>query len=377
MAMRRLTLHELRSLASQHDPPCISLFVDLYPSAHRRESPRRRLDRLVDRARQLVVTQHSRAEATALLKPLARAPEELRPRRASIAMFRSPDWFAIYLVPARIHDLVVVATTFHTRPLVTYLNSARTFLVLWLHPRGARLLAGTPHDLVEIDAFPRPNAPSSSRGGAATRTRDEYFRAVDSVVASFLAGDRTPVVLAGSPAAQARYRAVASAVEPLERGVRTDAGHASRRSLRVRALAIADEHAAIVKGELLGQVASASARATFDLAQIARAAVDGRVRAFIHADDVHVWGTLDRASGAIAVHEHQRDATDADLLDDVAETVLLGGGDVFAVARDEIPGGHPAAALYSASPPEAADLAVSAKREPASGAAASHPGRPR
>jgi hypothetical protein len=197
--------------------------------------------------------------------------------------------------------------------------------------------------------LPRPSASAATARRKDARTaRARYYRAVAEALASYLADDRTPVVLAGPPLLQAEYRAVGSGPEPLEGGIDTGPRQPSRRALHARALHVVEEDAALVRAEVLAQVASAAGSATFDLAEIARAAAGGRVRAFVHAPDVRVWGRFDPATGEIVIHDRQRDATDADPLDDIAEAVLLSGGHVFAVPADAIPGRHAAAALYRA-----------------------------
>ena len=59
-----------------------------------------------------------------------------------------------------------------------------------------------------------------------------------------------------------------------------------------------------------------------------------------------MWGYVDPVTGDCRVHDRQRDAEDADLLDDICEMVLLRGGDVVEVPRDRMPGAAPIAAAF-------------------------------
>lgn len=349
--MRRFTLNDLRWLVDRQEPPCVSIFLDLRRSTRRAGEPRIRLERLLRQAARLLGTESPRIDVRSLLQGARTVAAGLGPRSASLAVFRSPDVLVRYLIPAAIPDLVVVATTFHTRPLVAYLNGERRFFLLRLRAGPARLQEGTPAGLFDVDgrAVPEPlrSALAARRDhGAGQDGLSTYFRAIDKALASFLEDDRAPLILAGTPSLQRAYRAVSTCPELLDQGIAADTGRASSRAVHGRAMALVDEQAALVESELLAQIGSARGPATFDLVEIARAAVRGDVRVFVHALEAEVWGHLDRATGAIAVHDRQRDAADAELLDDIAEVVLLGGGDVFAVRGDRIPGGHPAAALY-------------------------------
>ncbi|HZI89469.1 MAG TPA: hypothetical protein VFD83_03350, partial [Candidatus Polarisedimenticolia bacterium] len=82
------------------------------------------------------------------------------------------------------------------------------------------------------------------------------------------------------------------------------------------------------------------------LEEVAPAAVTGRVQCLLVPEDESVWGVLDRATGAIQRHDRQRDAEDADLLDDIAEEVFKRGAEVYVVPRASMPAPGPVAAIY-------------------------------
>jgi hypothetical protein len=73
--------------------------------------------------------------------------------------------------------------------------------------------------------------------------------------------------------------------------------------------------------------------------QIAKAALKGNVRKLIVAEDFNVFGKLDKASGGLAIHPTDMDHEDDCLLDDLAQAVLLKGGEVVVAKKNEIPGG--------------------------------------
>jgi hypothetical protein len=78
---------------------------------------------------------------------------------------------------------------------------------------------------------------------------------------------------------------------------------------------------------------------------ISRAAVRGQVRKLVVADDINIFGKIDRKSGQIAVHPVHLDHEDDDILDDLAQEVLARGGEVIVASQDEIPRGRPILAI--------------------------------
>ncbi|RPH70026.1 MAG: hypothetical protein EHM78_13020 [Myxococcaceae bacterium] len=113
-------------------------------------------------------------------------------------------------------------------------------------------------------------------------------------------------------------------------------------------MAIIENHAREVEGALFARLERAlvSGRAGIGLREVANAAIHGRVRTLLHAEGEHLWGKLDRTTGDLEVREEQLDTEDAEVIDDLSETVLLRGGDVFEVPRGALPNGSPVAAIY-------------------------------
>ena len=98
---------------------------------------------------------------------------------------------------------------------------------------------------------------------------------------------------------------------------------------------------------MLDTIHAAAARnaGSLDLADIARAAQQGRVATLLIDADRHVAGQLDPATGAISLAPAPNPAI-ADLLDDVGEVVLRAGGEVVVVPSARMPSDSGVAAAY-------------------------------
>jgi hypothetical protein len=79
--------------------------------------------------------------------------------------------------------------------------------------------------------------------------------------------------------------------------------------------------------------------------EIARAVVQGRVRKLMIAENREVFGRLNPKTGKLALHPFDMDHEDDDLLDDLAQRVLISGGEVYVAKKEEIPGGKPILAI--------------------------------
>ena len=98
---------------------------------------------------------------------------------------------------------------------------------------------------------------------------------------------------------------------------------------------------------LLDTIGAATARheGSLDLADVARAAQQGRVATLLLDAERRIAGTLDRVTGATAI-DSTADPTRADVLDDVGEQVLRTGGRVVVVPSERMPTDSGVAAAY-------------------------------
>ena len=174
----------------------------------------------------------------------------------------------------------------------------------------------------------------------------QYARRVESALRPVLAGLDLPLIVAGPEPLATIFRSVcsyphlASVVIPGSPDTKTD-GELAEESRRTLDGLYADE-----LGELRAQYEQRvpQGRASDDLAAIARAATYGAVDTAFVDIDASTPGFVDEADGALTLDEGD-DAANYSVVDEIARRVLLGGGRVLAVRREDIPGDGPAAAI--------------------------------
>ncbi|HET7753655.1 MAG TPA: hypothetical protein VFK85_07075 [Anaeromyxobacteraceae bacterium] len=368
--MRPISTRELRWLLGDHVAPCISIYLpaDRHADA---AADLRRFSARIGEAAELLGKAMRPEDVTELLEPV----RQLRTARFwggrvdALAVFRSGDVFTHYRIPAQVPELTVVADTFHSRPLIRYLNSnRRQFYVLALAADAVTLLEGTLDRLARVDpedlppelrealhledapqlAAEPPPAAGARRGNGHGEGLARWFADVDRALWAWLEDDLAPLVLAGSARYLDAYRGVSRYPELLDEAIEEGTAALDASELHARALAIIRDRDADVLGALFAQLSSALSTGSggTDLHEIARAAVKGRVRVLVFNADAHQWGRLDRSTGELVLQERQRDAVDADVVDDLCEVVLLAGGDVHELPERALP--TSVAAIYLA-----------------------------
>jgi hypothetical protein len=283
-----------------------------------------------------------------------------------------------FRVPIRFDELVVVAPSFHLKPLLALLTGDGLFYVLALSQNQVRLLAGTRDHLGEVEL---PDSPKSladalryddperqlqfhtgtpgaggRRGamfhGHGTGIDDakenilRFCQQVDRAVARFIRDGAAPLVLASVDYLASIYRAASTYPSLLEaavagnpEGLRPDELHARAWPLVEPQFRRDRERAAARYRELTG-----TGRTSREVTEVVPAARDGRVDVLFVAVGVRIWGTFAPDARAVELGD-EAPGRNEDLLNLAAIHTLLNRGTVYAVAPGEMPDGAPVAAV--------------------------------
>ncbi|MFL5264053.1 MAG: hypothetical protein ACJ79L_16755 [Anaeromyxobacteraceae bacterium] len=379
--MKAITIDNFRSLLAGYEPPCVSVYMTTDPHRPGGARDRLRLKNLLRTAVHELERSYARADAVSLVEPLAEAFESGGARRAGagLALLRSPEVAIRYALPVPVPELTVVASTFHTKPLLSYLARDRHFFVLALSERAARLYEASPLVAEEAsgarlpsrleeavreqrDVDPYRGVHGAVGAGRATHRRGSdgvtdarkerlgrYFKAVDERLCALLHDRGAPLVLAGVGTHHGVYRRVTRYPHVLDVGIEGNVDHLRPDEIHRLAWPIVAEQEAHREASAVAQYVAArfSGKTSDDLADVARAVVEGRVRVLLHAEGAHVWGHLDRNTGECHLDragETSRFAR-ADIIDDLCELTLLRGGEVVEVAPVRMPSMSPVAAI--------------------------------
>ncbi len=362
--------------------PCISAYLPLNS-----ESPGQntRIDALewkeLLRGLESTVDQYG-AQGRELLRSIADwrtfAPEG-GPRGRSLAVFRSPNYFAWTWLDESVPRRAVAGPRFYIRPLLPEVTRGKEFYILALSQKDVRMLRCTSRSSEEVafaagvitnfDAWmntakPDHTSDSMATGGPSTghmkgvmfttssdrEDKGEYlahfFRQIDRGVNETLRGKSAPLILAGVDYEVALYRTVNTHPNVAEEGVRgapngLKAGGMHARALQ--AMSRADEKR--IDSLLAEYNHKAGGGASNRLKDIVMAAHDGRVLTLLVSDSLELTGTFNETTHSVRGRESGT-SNDEDLMNDAAVQTLLHAGQVYVVPNGKMPNGAPLAAIY-------------------------------
>jgi hypothetical protein len=381
--MRHPTTEILRELLAEERPPCVSLYQPTHRSFPERQQNPIRYKNLLREMRDSIRGKYAPRDVQAIVArfdELSDDEEFWRKRTEALAILASANRFEVFELQRSVPELVVVADSFHVKPLLRIVQSADRYHVLALSRKEVKLYEGNRDalDNVELTGVPATvNAAlgeeltepyqgfhgvgpyHAARGGSGIhhgrgQKKDEvdldmerFFRVVDrGILEHFSSPTGLPLLLAGLPQNVAGFRAVTHNPNVVDAAIELDPDSLSLDELRalawqsiepvyLRRLAELTDSYNLRRSQGLGAE---------DLGAIAEAAATGRVGTLLIDADRIVPGKID-ATGKIE-RRPLGDAESDDLLDDLAEAVVRMKGQAIVVPTQRMPSTTGAAAIF-------------------------------
>jgi hypothetical protein len=357
---------DLKMLVSFRDDICVSIYLPTTPLTPDAQKDRIALKNAAKQAAdQLQARKVGKRRTADLIDELDDLVDDdvfWRFQARSLAVLASPENVRTFRLPNDLNPVVEVADRFYLKPLLRSVTFPNACYVLALDQGPTRLIdvsANLPPEEVKVEGMPR-DAPSSVgksslgrrapgrriQGSEGQKVRLRQFaRAVNQALHGFLAGSELPLVLAATRPLEPIYRSVNSYPHLAEEFIEGSPSELSDVQLAQRVRPILD---AIYRDKLANWKQRFDAmekvgRATGDIAQAAVAATAGAVDSVLVAIDQLVHGTIDE-KGAVTFADASGPAT-YQVVDEIANRVILTGGEVLAVRTDDIPRGKPLAAI--------------------------------
>lgn len=382
---------DLKSLIA-HRGWCVSLYVPIHRVGRdQQQDPIRLKNLLAEAETNLLASGVRRPEVQKLMRPA----EELLWNKAfwqrqsdGLAIFLSNDFTRIYHLPAEFEEFLLIANSFHIKPLLPLLGRGIKFYVLAVSLNNVHFLQGNADMLSEISLnFPTSmdealwideperylNLHSGSistneeKGGAGIfhghSIADEekknilrFFQSVNQGLNTLIEDKMVPMVIAGVDYLLPIYREACTYNNLLQDGITGNPDREDLSELHEQAWKIVKpifEESKKKAFERFEQLSGQqSPLATNDLSTAVKAAKFGQVETLFVPLGIQIWGHYDAENNKVIVASEPGSANE-DLLDFAAAETILNSGQVFAVPPEQLPGEGDLAVIlrYLAAPP--------------------------
>jgi len=364
---------QLKELFQVDTAPAVSIYMETHRKGAEVAAQPLRLRAAIDEARGIMSGDGTDGvdDVLAPLEALIGDQDFWRHQADGLALFASRDFGRLYRLPVQMPDMVVVGPTFHTRPLIEFLQAPERFWVLSVAQKEVRMWEGSISEIAPVNLAAVPSSLQEALGTEVVADRlnlrsprgrgsapvfhghgagkddtkqelEKFFRAVDAGVRDLLADEIGPIILAAVDYYHPIYHNVSKLENLADEGIVGSVSAWDEGRIHAAAWPIAQKS---VEGKLdvaldLWEKSYGRGKTESDLATIARLAVAGRIRLLLTEKRRPVWGRIDRSAGDIEViREGGGDpGGDAvDLLDELAEVTIQYGGRALVLPGAKIP----------------------------------------
>jgi len=378
--MKQITTDQLLRLLADHEPPCISLYQPTHRRHPENQQDRIRYGNLLKEMEGSLRAKYSTRDVQSLLdnfRALVSDDAFWNHRTDGLAILATADMFELFEMQRPFPELVVVANSFHIKPLLRVLQTADRFQMLCLNRHEAKLYEGNcdaldPVELKEVpstitealgDELTEPHLTVASYGTGTGQAmfhghgskadeidndRDRFFRVIDrAILKHHSRPSGLPLILGALPEYHTPFRKVSQNPFLIQDALQKNPESLSLDELRSEAWRMLEPLYLERLAGLIDLFESARSRrsGSDDLSDVARAAVAGRVATLLIEGERKIPGHIDAATGAIQAGDLSCPKTD-DMLDDLAEIVLRKQGEVTVVPARRMPCESGLAAVY-------------------------------
>ncbi|WP_434574943.1 baeRF3 domain-containing protein [Pseudomonas sp. Z3-6] len=377
----------LAELLAFDEQPSLSLYMPTHRTFPERSQDPIRYKNLVRDLQAQLEQQHPDLDGAPLLQSFHALVDDQdfwNSNRDGIAVFGARDYFKVIAVNQRLPQRAVANSHPYLKPLLRLVQSTDRYQALCLTRNEVWLYEGSSEQLEKIElaeqvprnqnealgdeltpgnqqGFPNGFSRSGERGDAMMHEaagggkqdeinldRERFFRVVDKAILQYHSQPSgLPMILVALPENQAVFRAVSHNSQLLPQGIEIDPSRLGVEALRVHCSKLmAHSYADHVVDSLNRYgIAVGQGRALDNLADIAKAAREGRVALLLVEAERQVPGQLDLDKGRLLIDE-SGDELAPDVLDELILAVTRQGGEVVVIPPEHVmPTGTGAAAV--------------------------------
>ncbi len=257
-----------------------------------------------------------------------------------VGLFRHQQLFRMLNLPVDVEPTCQIATSFHVKPLLRWLQMDQDFLLIGVNDKVANLYSGSQNSFQLIDSMLISN--SSLKLQEISLWLKEWLIQLSAYNSSqvFYAGDSEFFVQL-KPSLRNKLIKKNKLSDYFHQELAGDFCFKVRKYLR-------DQSREIVDRTLTEfYLAEKANKVKKNLFLISKAVVQGRVKKLIISDESKIYGKIDAISGGLAINPCDLDHEDDDILDDLAQIVIRQGGEVVVASKNEIPLGRPILAILN------------------------------
>lgn len=373
------TRDDLGTLMGKEGELCVSILMPTHPVTTEIRQDQIRFKNLLRKTKETLCD--LAADGHDLLEPAERLLRDSSfwiHQGSGLVSFLSSALFLTYRLPVSFKELVVVTDTFHLKPLLPLVGEESRFYILALSQNETRLIKADrfaaseiqvpsiPKNITEALKYDDPQkqlqfhtgtsaagkrpAMYHGHGVGADDSKDNllrYLRLIDRGLQDVLAGEQSPLVVAGVEHVNSLFREANTYTSLMEGEIRGNPEGLTAEELHQQGWETVQTYFEQGRREAEERYHRfvGTGKATNNLKEILPAAFHGRVEVLFVADGIEQWGKFDPLENTVELQQKIAPG-DQDLLNSAAVKTFANGGTVYLAEPGDVPGDGLLAALF-------------------------------
>ena len=348
--MRELMSGDLKAINEANFAPMISIYLSKEDGSQDIRALDEKWKASLSRAKFFLLKDYTPSFVDAFLEPLRNDDllQKMEHVDKGMIVFFSEKEKGYMRVQTIINDLVVVADSFHIKPLIRIKNTARGFFLISMSSKAINLLVETNGHLYRLETY--RNEIFEGNSGKSTRSDPKDFIAQTAIeLNKMIAAYKLPIILSGVRDHLGHMRKFLDHSMLLEESVVGNVERLKTDELREKCFNLLEPYYLRKEIEAINQLNIAVMRnqAITYIEDIAVSAVYGKIKKLFVLEDRQLWGAVNKLTGEIFISPRQLNSHDDDILDDICQIVLNKGGEVVVLKNADNIKGYIAAAIVT------------------------------
>jgi hypothetical protein len=353
LRMKELMNQDLKAISEANSAPLISIYLSKSGATDMKALNEKWKESLT-RAEYFLSKDYTKTFIHSFMEPLwlTDCLQKLEHLDKGIIVFYSDKLQGYIRVQSTINDLVVVADSFHIKPLLRIINNEKGFFLVSISAKAVKVWGEANGHLFHLDTFQNnadvENVEKNSNKNLKTSPKD--FIAQSAIeLNKMLSIYKLPIILAGVNEHLGHMRKYLDHSMVLNEAIVGNVEREKTEDLRAKCFTLLEPF--YVQKELqtveeLNLAVKKNLAITY-IEDIAVSAVYGKVKKLFVVENRQLWGAVDKLTGEIFISPKQSDSHDDDILDDICQVVLARGGEVVVLKEAANVKGYIAAAIVT------------------------------
>ncbi|MGZ3788965.1 MAG: baeRF3 domain-containing protein [Bacteriovorax sp.] len=349
--MKELTNQDLKGITEASSAPMISIYLSRDHMTPDLRALTEKWRESLSKAEFFLLKDYTRSFVHTFMEPLKSTLflETLEHLDKGVIVFYSTEHSGYLKVQSTINDLVVVADSFHIKPLLRIRNNERGFFLIAMSAKAINVSVETNGHLYRMESFKSPAIDMDVSNNKAKPDAKDFIAHAAAELNKTLALYKLPIILAGVKDHLGHMKKYLDHSMILEDCIVGNVERLKAEELREKCFELLEPYYRKKEQESIEELnlAVKKNQAITYIEDIAVSAVYGKIRKLFVVENRQLWGTIDKNNGEIFISPKQTNSHDDDILDDICQLVLSKGGEVIVLKDAENVKGYIAAAIVT------------------------------